>query len=670
MSELRQYKYNQNEVDESLVAEEIFKPDLAPEFYKRFENLLARLKNNLASSRDVILDEEIKSINIGIDDDIDCLKYAASIYVLRDLSLQGWIFNITDKGLRLRMENDNVDDKSTIRYRLSTERDAQFSVPSIRRFILSMETPRNYKGERISIKDLIGDKNQLIDYIKKGERICCPYIQIVTERKDEFTGFSLYDIWRYFRYSWSIPYKTMPGRNLFYLVRDGKQKYHPIIGIFALGNSVLNLTCRDNDIGWTVESIKQCLSKKYDIEICDQRMSKSEGKVKVKIMHANEDEESFKKRIIQYANIIMPLLEKNIKNSINDIYVKDLGYHKQTKHPKQEFIDNLVALSSEYNRKAINNHNNEKNPDWLKETQSNLFLRKRSAELAKLLTTMSLFNSLNGTNLEKLKELLATERGRKAINTALIANRKCKIGSNMMDIIVCGSIPPYNELLGGKLVSILACSPTVIRDYTQKYAGQVSVIASRMKGSKVIRDSHLVFLGTTSLYSMGSSQYNRLKVPVSNDFCLEFRKMGVTEGYGTVYFSNETTRLFSKILEKLDGGKRINHVFGEGTSPKFRMISRGLKEIGINSTSYLKHHSPRIVYSINLAKNTRDFLMGIDDRPIYSFDIKDENDVKEKTQELTDYWHERWLKMRLCSVDVVERLEKFDKDRFLLSNYI
>lgn len=669
MSELRHN--NKIEIDENVVAEEIFRPDLSPEFYTQFEKLLSRLKNNLSISRDVILDDEINKINIEKSSiSIDYLKYAATINVLRDLSLQGWIFKITDKGLTLKMENDIVDDKTTIRYRLSTERNAQFSVLAIRRFIISMETPREYKGELISIKNLIGDKNKLIDYINKGERACCPYIQIVSEKKDEFTGIPLYDIWRYFRYSWSIPYKTMPGRNMFYLVRDGKQKYHPIIGIFALGNSVLNLTCRDNDIGWTVESIKQCLSKKYDIAICDQMMSKSEGKVKVKIMHANEDEESYKKRITQYADIIMPLLEKNIKKAISDIYIKDLKYHKQTKYPKRDFINNLVALSLEYNKKSINNHNNEKNPDWLKETQSNLFLRKRSAELAKLLTTMSLFNSLNGTNLEKLKELLTTDSGRKAINTALIANRKCKIGSNMMDIIVCGSIPPYNELLGGKLVSILACSPTVIRDYTQKYADQVSVIASRMKGSKVIRDSHLVFLGTTSLYSMGSSQYNRLKIPVSNDFYLEFRKMGVTEGYGTIYFSNETTRLFSKILEKIDGGKRINHVFGEGTSPRFRMISRGLKEIGINPTSYLKHYSPRIVYSINLAKNTRAFLMGIDTRPIYNFDIEDENDIKEKTQELTDYWYERWLKMRLRSVNIVERLQKFDNNSFLLSNYI
>lgn len=671
MSGSRHNKITQNEIEDSVVAEEIFKPELSPEFNKNFEDFLARLKNNLSISRDVVIDEEIKRVKmIEADDDINFLKYMTSLYVLRDLSLQGWIFNITEKGLMLRMENDNLDDKSTIRYRLSAEKNAQFSVPAIRRFIISMETPREYNGEIVSIKNLIGSKDELIKNINRGEQVCCPYIQIVTENKDEFTGISLYDIWRYFRYTWSIPYKTMPGRNLFYLVRDSRQKYHPIIGIFALGNSVLNLTSRDDDIGWTVESIKQNLSKKVNITVCDQKMSKSDGKVKVKIMHANENDEVYKMRITKFANIIMPLLETNIKKSINDIYVKDLNYHKQTKYPKQELIDNLFALSLEFNRKAINNHNNEKDPDWLQETKSNLFLRKRSAELAKLLVALKVFNSLKGTNIVKLKELLSTENGRKAINTALIANRKCKIGSNMMDIIVCGSIPPYNDLLGGKLVSILACSPTVIRDYTKKYENQISVIASRMKGSKVVRDSHLVFLGTTSLYSLGSSQYNRIKIPCSNDFCLEFRKMGITEGYGTVYFSSETTRMFSKILEILDGGKRINHVFGEGTSPRFRMISRGLKEIGINPSSYLKHHSPRIVYSINLAKNTRNFLIGMDDKPIYNFNIEDENDILKKTQELVDFWYERWLKMRLYSVDIIDRLQKFDIDRFLLSNFI
>lgn len=238
----------------------------------------------------------------------------------------------------------------------------------------------------------------------------------------------------------------------------------------------------------------------------------------------------------------------------------------------------------------------------------------------------------------------------------------------MMDIIVCGAIPPYNELLGGKLISMLACSPIVIRDYTKRYCNQVSEIASRMKGKKVVRDSRLVYLGTTSLYATGSSQYNRIKVPLNNGRKLEFRKIGVTEGYGTVFFSKETTNLFSKILELQDGGKRINHVFGEGTSPRFRMISRGLSVIGIKADAFLRHYSPRIVYSIDLAKNTNEFLLGIEEDIDYGFDLNDENVVRKTTQELIEFWYSRWLEKRLTTVDIEERLNSFKVAELLLGN--
>ena len=252
--------------------------------------------------------------------------------------------------------------------------------------------------------------------------------------------------------------------------------------------------------------------------------------------------------------------------------------------------------------------------------------------------------------------------------SALIANRKRKIGSNMMDIIVCGSIPPYNELLGGKLVSLLACSPRVVKDYTDRYRKQISEIASRMKGCRVIRDSRLVYLGTTSLYAVGSSQYNRIKAPVLDNAFLEFRRMGITEGYGTVFFSKETTALFSRLLEQQDGGRKINNVFGEGTSPRFRMISRGLNSIGIKADAFLKHYSPRIVYSINLARNTNEFLLGIDSDVDYGYDLDNLAAVEQKTQELIDFWYSRWLLKRLTTVPIEERLAAFNIDGILLGN--
>lgn len=659
----------EKDCNDRIIASEVFKPDLIGDCSERYSALIRKLAGVLPANRVEVIKKEIHTVAAS-EESIDQLKYMAALSVLTDLSQQGWIFDVQDNTLILKMEMDNVDDKKMLRYRLSAERNAQFKTESIAKFIQRMEKDKKHNDNVVSIKSLIGDSAKLIEKIKRNERVCDPYIQLVTSAKDEYTGYKLSDIWRYFRYTWSIPYKTMPGRNLYYLVRDRLQPYHPIIGIFALGNSVLNLTVRDDDIGWTVDSIKKNMSRKVDVSYCDQSLSGIEGKtIKVKVTKTAETKEEFEGRTTEYADCIYPLLLRNIKSAIDDLYVKDLGYHRQTKYPKREQVDQLLALAAEYAEKSINNKNNEVSPDWETEAQSNLFKRKRATELAKLLSTRIIFNGAQGDcNKDKLLHLLSNEEGRKAINTALIANRKCKIGSNMMDIIVCGSIPPYNELLGGKLISMLACSPIVVSDYTKRYSNQVSEIASRMKGKEVVRDSRLVYLGTTSLYSIGSSQYNRIKVPLKNGAKIEFRKMGITEGFGTVFFSKDTTNLFSRILELQDGGKRINHVFGEGTSPRFRMISRGLNVLGIRADAFLRHYSPRIVYSINLAKNTNEFLLGIDDEVDYGYDLNDENDIHQTTQEIIEFWYSRWLEKRLTTVDIEQRLMRFKISELLLGN--
>lgn len=656
---------------EHTIASEVFRPALSEEYQERFHRLTLRLEDTLPMNRVRIISDELRRVSEAAQEaDLDCQKYMAALCVLVDLSLQGWIFDFQDHQLTLKMENDSIDGKEKIRYRLSAERNAQFKSKSVAHFIKYMETERIYNGAPVSVKCLVGNRDALIRAIREGRQVCAPYIQMVTGDRDEHTGFKLSDIWRYFRYTWSIPYKTMPGRNIYYLVRDRLQPYHPIIGIFALGNSVLNLTVRDDDIGWTVEAIKKEMSQRVHTEYCEQTVSGTDGKtVKVKIQTPIETEEEYLKRRQAYADRLFPLLVKNVNTAISEIYTGDLGYYKQTKYPHREQVDELYAIAAEYSERSINNRNNEIAPDWRAEARSNLFKRKRASELAKLLETKITFNNAVGqSNEDKLLSLLASEAGRKAIYTALIANRKCKIGSNMMDIIVCGSIPPYNQLLGGKLVSILACSPRVISDYTHRYERQISEIASRMKGERVIRDSRLVYLGTTSLYAVGSSQYNRIKVPLENGRLLEFREMGVTEGYGTVFFSRETTALFSRILELQDGGKRINHVFGEGTSPRFRMISRGLSSIGIRADAFLKHYSPRIVYSIDLAKNTKDYLMGYTDAVDYGFNLDSMEEVTQGTQALIDYWYDRWLTRRLTTVDIIQRLNDFVVDDFLLGS--
>ena len=371
-----------NSKKDSTVAVERYTPILTPKYQKRFIKLVTKLGKSLPINRNQIIDTEIRKLevgNISECEDVELLKYAASLNVLKDLSQQGWCFETQGDSLNLRMEEDNLDDKAHIRYRLSAERNAQFKVESIKNFILNMETPRNHNGELVSVRNLIGDKNQLIRFIKNNEKVCDPYIQLASHDKDVFTGIDLYDVWRYFRYTWAIPYKTMPGRNLFYLVRDRRQQYHPIIGIFALGNSVLNLTVRDDDIGWTLEAIKKNMQRKSSTTECIQTVSGTEGRtVKAKVSHSEECKKEFEKRSNAYADTIMPLIEKNIKDAIDDIYTKDLKYYRQTKYPKQEYIDSLISIAQEQDALSINNKNNEKNPDWIEETLKPIFKKNKS----------------------------------------------------------------------------------------------------------------------------------------------------------------------------------------------------------------------------------------------------------------------------------------------------
>lgn len=223
MSKAKEMNASLNNIDETIASEK-YESALNSYYNNKFHALIEKMRHVLPSNRVEIIKNEMIETEATVENDcLEAIKYLASLSVLVDLSLQGWIFDIQDNSLTLKMEIDNVDDKQKIRYRLSAEKNAQFKTPSVAAFIKQMETSKTYRENNLSIKNLIGDKNLLLQNIRNGNRVCKPYIQMVTNERDDLTGYKLSDIWRYFRYTWSIPYKTMPGRNLFYLVRDRLQ---------------------------------------------------------------------------------------------------------------------------------------------------------------------------------------------------------------------------------------------------------------------------------------------------------------------------------------------------------------------------------------------------------------------------------------------------------------
>lgn len=217
---------------------ERFAPQLDDLHTARFQSLVNRIKQAFPHYRIQVVQKELDALE-SAKDSLQEIRYEAALSTILDLAQQGWELLVKNDELFLRMPAHESSDKQSVRSFLSSERKAQFQDLSVISFIERMEQEKKYAGAKVSIRNLIGDPQAIIHRIQRGEDpIVAPYIQLVTHVKDTHTGYWLPDIWRYFRYTWSIPYKTMPGRNLFYLVRDAIQPYHPVIGIFALGNSV------------------------------------------------------------------------------------------------------------------------------------------------------------------------------------------------------------------------------------------------------------------------------------------------------------------------------------------------------------------------------------------------------------------------------------------------
>jgi len=210
-----------------------------------------------------------------------------------------------------------------------------------------------------------------------------------------------------------------------------------------------------------------------------------------------------------------------------------------------------------------------------------------------------------------------------------------------MDAYVLGALPPYNYLLGGKLLSYLVASNEVREIYKEKYRRRMTIIRGR-------KASDWVCIFTTSLYG-NSSQYNRLKFKNK----LLYIPIGYTSGYGTLHISNETFLAMQQLL--MEKGIMVTNRFGNGPNWRMRVIRLSSDIIGFNSNILLQHSFRRGIYAVPLAKNFRSFLLGKTDKPIY---------YNLPMRALVKFWENRWLNMRKKNINVIDKILNFNPEDF------
>jgi hypothetical protein len=196
-----------------------------------------------------------------------------------------------------------------------------------------------------------------------------------------------------------------------------------------------------------------------------------------------------------------------------------------------------------------------------------------------------------------------------------------------------------------------------------------------------MRPANLVLLATTSLYGVGSSQYNRVHVPLEEvggrakpagfraepvllptkdvarerEGTLGYTELGSSEGFGSYHFSSASLEYLNTFIPRGGEIRKVNSIFGEGVNPLMRKLRDGLSLVKLPAEDLLKHGNARVVYGVPLAHNFREVLLGLDARPKYFLSVRN---AKEQTRALSDYWTKRWLSGRISRPGVLDEVAR------------
>lgn len=626
--------------------------------HREMANYIAQLKCINGAKE---LSSALRATANGMISKSDEDKALKALYlVIADLWDQGWGISVQEDKLTFSpagftaTNGESVDDiKARIRRALRVGRDRQLQEPSVRRFLHRMERLIKRRGGTINVLSLVDDGADLAtkfdaiqdhaigaDVENELRRLIRPEIQICESGiKCEHTGLDLMDIWRYFRHTWSLEYRSIPGRQLPILIRNKARARSPVIGIGLLASPVMRSSVRDEWIGWTRSAfLNKVTAGEIEAEVAARalltRVERSISEIRWDDFVKREEIDFPSWRVIfRLQQRAAGAAEKRARNLREN-------YKKGRK--------GRAAASGLKNGAVL------RNVKWVRASANPLFVRKRAETLANLLRAKLAFRDahLAKNPVDAIKALAISSEGQHALDIALAEFRKYGLSSQVADVSVCGAIHPYNEILGGKLVALLLLSREVQKAYRERYGGQISVIASQMAGRPITKPAELRVLTTTSLYGLGSSQYNRLRLEPQTYRGIQkgltwYELPGKTAGYGSVHLSLETVQALRMLSESAYGARRINNVFGEGTSPRLRQIREGLEILGIRSDDVLHHATPRLFYTSELVPGVRHVLIGCA-RPAQA--------LPPKAWTICNAWISRWLVRRVRRLETLQRL--------------
>jgi hypothetical protein len=222
------------------------------------------------------------------------------------------------------------------------------------------------------------------------------------------------------------------------------------------------------------------------------------------------------------------------------------------------------------------------------------------------------------------------------------AAAKAKRLYHVMDAYVLGAVPPYSQLLTGKLIALAIVTNEVREAFRARYSNRKTIISGKK------RQPHLALLTTTSALGR-SSLYNRVKFRSRT----VLKSVGFTNGWGEFHFSNGVYEDISTFSRRYCAPTAKNDAWGSGFRNRRELVRKALAKLGF-SAEMLNHGIKRELFVAPLAMNARRFLRGEVEDPRY-FNLSFKRAVK--------FWRERWLIPRS---ERDESYRDFDREQWRL----
>ena len=227
------------------------------------------------------------------------------------------------------------------------------------------------------------------------------------------------------------------------------------------------------------------------------------------------------------------------------------------------------------------------------------------------------------TNIDTLKESI------KIIHNIVLPRIHC-------EVTICGSIPPFNEIYGGKMM-IAFLGHHKIQSALISSESKILQMSFNLKSLNAILPNYgSLGITTKGLYSGHSPMYNN-SILAGKNGQIKFLHLGNTNGDTTSFISSRSVMLARQLLQLRDN--QLSNEWGSGGSLRQRTLVRSCSEVGLEQ-AILFAGIRRPVYGCCYVSNIHDVIW-CDFSPKWKYDLEITSIGYSKY--CYDFWSNKWL---------------------------